>query len=927
MENLDILRDTDAFYDIESLRDIYTKVVFLPKKRAINIFIHTEPGSKADAYMQQPSAKEHILDRVKSVNKLFIEKNDIKVSFNDLKTWALMMKDNLSDASTPAPTRMFGFNSHAYDEAMLAYLIFKSSKNDDTIPTPSELRKFSDRLINSSNVKEAFSKDYDLKGFFYNKMLYTPHKDFLDIKDLNEKMRFVSLKRLSAQAGLTIKESSRLSGEDAFMRSLDDICELVAYNTVDTINTYRLFEFGAYLTPFTQRNDLLDRFKENYIDRLAPDSTSAKFIEHVIVPAKKDKKMEQSLVDDKIIDIFYPINIKGNKKLEDALAYIEEKDLSEKFANLYLLDELNLDENTPRYKYNKERHRIEEDLLEMAKEDYDFPQKIYDMYNAVRGCRNIDHASRVIKERGIIEPNSKGKISISKNQIIRNSNSYITFSIGGCHGEYLDRSAYLDDLAEMKQDNINRTEFNEQLNDLQNHYGDDEEGATEYLLTKRDKVTPAQYEDLNHKDYVTGSYKNGARWKKPKKIISDTEMNAKMKKFAKTVYTTKVGHGDVDSLYPTLMTNLGMFSKVLPDGTIHDPYAELLKERLALKAELEKVPKEKWTQREKDIDRLQKLNKLLLNAASGVADASFDNNIRVNNKTIKMRLCGQIILSCVVFKLTDAGSTALSTNTDGVYFTRLDDNVTQEIFDEWCSYFNIGATPEIIDLFVSKDSNNRLEVNNDKVIGAAGSTISLYEGTSLSNNINMPIVRDFALVDYLKNYDHPLEQFDRDYIKERLVEIIDYSKQHNPAKGLEYFQWLFTSNPNKNSFMAPINTYTDELVEQGKTFRGFIVNDSPITMKCVKITKQNKNTDAYAQQIAEANGFINDSNKKNHIKFGKINNLPKDNAIEIHQESLEEISADVLDNLNLETYIDVIETSWESWSESYVEIIPEEETV
>ena len=74
MENLDILRETDAFYDIESLRDIYTKVVFLPKKRAINIFIHTEPGSKAEAYMQYPSAQDQILDRVKGVNKLFLEK-------------------------------------------------------------------------------------------------------------------------------------------------------------------------------------------------------------------------------------------------------------------------------------------------------------------------------------------------------------------------------------------------------------------------------------------------------------------------------------------------------------------------------------------------------------------------------------------------------------------------------------------------------------------------------------------------------------------------------------------------------------------------------------------------------------------------------------------------------------------------------------
>ena len=118
--------------------------------------------------------------------------------------------------------------------------------------------------------------------------------------------------------------------------------------------------------------------------------------------------------------------------------------------------------------------------------------------------------------------------------------------------------------------------------------------------------------------------------------------------------------------------------------------------------------------------------------------------------------------------------------------------------------------------------------------------------------------------------------------------------------------------------MTPIDTYTDEIVEAGKTFRAFIVKESPITMKCLKITKQNKNTDTYAKQIAENNGFINDKNKDNHIKFGKINNLPEGNCIEVHQEPLDEIDISVLDNLDLDTYVDVVRKSWETWSENHV---------
>lgn len=911
----DILRKNDSFYDIESLHDIYTKVVVTPHQRAITLFIHTEPGSDAERFMQEPHAEEQIIKRVKKLNHNFINKHHMSIHISNLTNWSIMMRQTLSN-NEPSPARMFGFNSHAYDEPMLAYLIEKTNVNNKTIPTPSELRNFSDRLIHHKYPSGAFGHDYELKNFFNYKMRYTDYKDFIDIKDLNESMKYVSLKRLSGQAGLRIKESSKLSGENAYMSSLDDICELVGYNAVDTINTYLLFKTNAYMTPFKQRSDLLERFKDNYINKLAPDSTSAKFIEHVIVPAKKDSRTEASLIDNPTINVFYPIHVDEKHPLHQYLTHIKEARLSEKEANDYLITMLQLDKETPRYRYNKDRTRIEEDLLEMIKEDYDLPDDIYQMYDCVRGSRNVDEAKTKLEKNGVIE-RVNGHLSISKNQIIRNSNSYITFSIGGCHGEYLDKKAYLKYYDETLEKNKQIDAFNQQLHVLQDYYGNDKEGATTYLMTKKEETTPSQFEHLKHKDYVNGSYKNGAEWKKNKKVKSMTKLNKEMKKFAKTVYLEKAGHGDVKSLYPTLMTNLGMFSKVLDDGSIYDPYAELLNERLALKAKIEQIPKDQWTNKEKDMNRLQKLNKLLLNAASGVADASFDNNVRVNNKAIGMRVCGQLILSCLVYDLTDAGSTALSTNTDGVYFTPLDKNVTQNIFNQWCKYFNIDATPEIIDLFITKDSNNRIEVNGNS-IEAAGSTISLYQGASLSNNINMPVIRDNALVDYLKNYKQPLKSFDETYIKNRMKDMIAWGKTHAPTKTLEFFQWFFVSNPGKNSFMTPIDTYTDEIVEAGKTFRAFIVKESPITMKCIKLTKQNKNTDTYAKQIAENNGFINDRNKNNHIKFGKINNLPEDNCIEVHQEPLDEINISVLDNLDLDTYVDVVRKSWETWSKNHV---------
>lgn len=913
-ENKHIL-DTDTFYDIESLHNIFTMVTYTPEFNHINVFYYVEPDSEIDMLIKETkNIDDLIISHIKKENKTFFKNHETKIEIMDLKKWVEESADQLTSSDKKFPVRMFGFNSHAYDEAMLAFLLYKGRDGD--LPRPSDLRKFSDVLINGSNVYDAFGNDHTLKSFYKDNMRYTNPRLFIDIKDLNEKLRFVSLKRLSAQAGLKIKESQRLSGDNAVVDTIEDITELLAYNTVDTINTQQIFNFPEYLTPFTQRSDLLERYKENYIGRLGPDSTSAKFIEHVIVPAKKDKRQEKALVDDTRINTFYPINISNNDELTNAREHIINNDLSEEEANQYLIDTFNLNNELPRYRYNKERKLIEEDLLEMAKEDYDLPDAIYEMYDYVRGERSLNEARTKLFNDGIVEKVGKS-INVSKNQLIRNSNSYITFSVGGCHGEYVDRENYLKHYNDVQNKNKEVQEFNKNLKLLQEHYGNNNENATTYLMTKKDGTTPAKFEHLEHKKYVSGSYKNGARWKKVKKEKSDFKLRKEMKKFAKTIYAENIGHGDVDSLYPTLMTNLGMFSKILPDGTIHDPYAELLRERLALKAELEAVPKSEWTKKEKLKDRIQKLNKLLLNAASGVADASFHNNIRVNNKTVRMRICGQLILSCLVYKLTDAGSTAISTNTDGVYFTSLPEETTENIFDTWCEYFNINATPETLDLFITKDSNNRLEINDNEIISAAGSTISLYKGTSLSNFISLPIVKDNSLVDYLKNRKNPLAEFDESYIRQRLENIINWGKENNPIRTLELFQWFFISNPSKNAFMTPIDTNTDELVEHGKTFRGFVVKESPITMKCVKIIKENKNTESYAQQIAEDNHLINNSNKNNHIKFGKINNLPEDNKIEIKQQELEDIDPEILDRIDLDVYIDVIRDNWESWSKSY----------
>ena len=93
----DILRKNDSFYDIESLHDIYTKVVVTPHQRAITLFIHTEPGSDAERFMQEPHAEEQIIKRVKELNHNFINKYHMSIHISNLTNWSIMMRQTLSN--------------------------------------------------------------------------------------------------------------------------------------------------------------------------------------------------------------------------------------------------------------------------------------------------------------------------------------------------------------------------------------------------------------------------------------------------------------------------------------------------------------------------------------------------------------------------------------------------------------------------------------------------------------------------------------------------------------------------------------------------------------------------------------------------------------------------------------------------------------
>ena len=237
-------------------------------------------------------------------------------------------------------------------------------------------------------------------------------------------------------------------------------------------------------------------------------------------------------------------------------------------------------------------------------------------------------------------------------------------------------------------------------------------------------------------------------------------------------------HEDFTSYYPLMLVNLAAFTNpdlAEPGQPAPDRYSEIFadKERYG---KLRKQPGISDAERDR-YDVLRNGTKLILNAASGAADASHETPILMNNMIITMRIIGQLFSWRIGQAQTIAGGRIVSTNTDGLYST-LDEETNQKVLDEHTAAINVEIEPEPLTL-VSKDSNNRVEFltaeesaeklakkhPNDpafapeilarqpwrRVVAAAGGgSVACWNGPTPTKKLAHPAMTDRLLVEYFK---------------------------------------------------------------------------------------------------------------------------------------------------------------------------------
>ena len=870
----------DGFYDIESVEDAWTFSHYNPLKNIVNVFVLW-----GEDKLEQLSDDELTLikNKILEVNPILkITKATVNVfngttelmyyllplfsdqlphssstrevisHINNPYTGLPLIKnpfvDEIGDNDTSVHTYQFGFNSKSYDMGVLAYVIEQWTNGNLPINptdwsetksyiTPSTIKDISNKVINSAYPSQVEELSYRSNA---GKVLQAMTKStrFVDIRLLLGKSAKLTLglKRYAAQAGWQILESELVKSQDSLhtitkkinaKRQLDGkpevkpihlLADVIGYNVLDVINTKRLFEMPDWQTGFKQHLQLLDRFADSFEGKLYVDSTNSKFIEYVIVPNNGGKPVR--LRDADSIDLTFPTK-DGDK-----------------------------------------------DMLEVARE-FGLPDDVYAFYDNYRNTKSTQtkQGVEIGKEKVLSDPRlaeAKESKRLSEKGTTLDvwvtdtsgnvNNSHINVSVGGAHGEY----ASFDDYAK-NMDYIETFKKEQQL--VVEKY--DTLVSNDQSLTDKENEKETRRMRLEFaRDVKAGEVlkdKDGTEIGKipMSQLATVNSKRITLKKeptfsqvpadYVKTVFGKNVVHADVDSLYPTLLTLLRTLLRA--DGK--DVYGELRNERLKLKASLPKH-KPDYTAHDWEINAVQMLNKLLLNSATGAADANFDTNILVSNKITSMRIIGNLLIYILSMQLASAGGTLVSINTDGLYVHGITKDEAEVVIKKWRDYFNLSAAPELIDRFISKDTNNRVEVSGGKLDYAGGGSFSAWQRPSLMKSVAKPAMMDEALVNYMWKEQDPLATFDRKFVKNYIEQRIAHAKTQQDKKELLLkFQWIFSGSPSKNRYYYAYDNDTEEYAALSHISRAFITRPdySNISIKLLSAAKGNAVDDDVAHQL------------------------------------------------------------------------------
>lgn len=884
--------------------------------------------------------------------KVEIERTYCKKLQGDWSTKLRLIADTDPEYDPEIHPYLLGYNSYNYDTTMLAIYICSvvqsSDKEEDrdklttyirpTHPltgkptiTAKQLRKHND-IIFKKHKKQmpqylADLSDDKYKGKYWrvraNMLMSGRH---LDVARLNEKQAKVGLKRLLGMLGFQILESEKLKN-DTRINTADEFYDLIAYNVSDVVNLKELFYHKAYMSQFELKKGMLESYPE-----LIYQQTLEKEINENGISVRKYK----------------PDTNPATRRIKPDRLRIDSS--SGQFATQCLCPYGHLDDIPfVSYMYPSENKARElgiprVNVLEEAKTFFYklYPQPevraqfdvIYDFYKSIEGKNFNDSKNYQEKYAHPCYSMSEiPKVNTCMPYFDGEGNPtscFVQFSIGGIHGAEYNKLRYdnhmaawqktADDMAEAKRQFPNPVDLRKAKKITM---PDGRELAYTVFLKSGKKIVDSEYKDIEKR--------------KPQLFKMSKKETTKLND--KYTYTSaeQSNHQDFVSYYPGLLMAMEAFMNT---GLGYDRYEEIfgLKQKYGKLMKDESLPKEEIAR----YKILREGTKLVLNSASGTADAVFENNIRVNNQIISMRIIGQLLTWHIGQAEAYHGAKIISTNTDGLYSV-MEATINNKILEKESKDIGVEIEPEPLYL-ISKDTNNRIEMTDShgKVLSTSGGTLGCSDGPNPTKALSHPAIIDWALTKYLIKAANREEEtgLDKPFNKTVGLDILESARdEFDDFKYLQMYQNILApSSSGTVSYIYGMDTPDDvnSWIILQKFNRIFMMKpDTPDTIhlqaagarKITPAMKQTRSKDKslpeiimepVATQVVKENGGEHDIPEGHDIVSKKITNLDPKIPVFIQNKDLhllEQSEKDfIIDNLDIDCYLWLLQHTFEeSW--------------
>lgn len=839
------------FYDIESLNNVFTLCNYKQSKNIIDVFFMIDDvldtPSPNNTFILTDAIKNYIIDEIYNANQNLLKYDNgipvrtCTVNFYDLHDYdanlyfistfgakdanhsfenlaknnpnfSMLVNDTDADYSDEEHPYLMGYNSFNYDTTMYALYVneafwIKDGQLAFKPPTARMMRDYNDELF-TPKYKDRMpsylqrTQNFNQNGFFNrentlrNNMLRSGRH--IDVALLNEKQQKVALKRVLGMLGFQILESKKLDSKVAVIKTVEELADLIAYNVSDVVNLYELFvhPIAPYHGNFELKKGLLEtypelvynKFPDSYKpdirpdnvrkDRLYIDSSSAKLSARALCPYGH-------LNDIETVSFMYPSE---HKAKELGIPRVNVLDECRKFFHGLYPDRPDLWAEFDRiyfyYKNNIEGRNFNDS----------------DEYAEYWGKKNGGKSLPAYRMSEI----PKCDLTLPYfTKTGEKSECYVVFGIGGIHGAEYNKALYERELAEY-----------EELETL--HMAVRSQYPDPLMLKQKIPGTKKTWSfEYNGKTYKAGEFlKSGstakkAEWKgiekkKPKLFKVDAKGKYSLNDHYTYTSADDSNHNDFKSYYPNLLIMLEAF---LNEGLGYDRYAEIFDNKEKYGSLKDNAKAAGNSAEAYHYDLLRNGTKLVLNSASGAADCEYYTPIRMNNQIISMRVIGQLFTFRIGQAQTYEGAKIISTNTDGL-FTVFDVEENATILEREAANINVAIEPEFCYL-VSKDSNNRIEVENNggSIITASGGSLACYRGPNPQKALAHAAIIDYAMCEYLRNADN-IHLGSKDFISKPFDmdkgRVILYNSRFtftDTAKYLNMYQTILASSIGSQAFI------------------------------------------------------------------------------------------------------------------------------